>query len=1519
LPYLSKKRISCPPLAGIRRSAWLFLIFLASILPLNAQKQSSIWYFGRNAGLDFRGFDPVPLADGQTNSVGGVASICDSTGQVLFYTDGKTVWNSNHGKVFTNDLSGNPESTQAATIVPDPAADGQYYVFTTKPFNSNSTDNSGGNYYIIQIGPGGTGQIIFDYSSTNQNRGLFENTTEKLVAIPYIYGQNKTGYWFLMHEFNSDRFYKAKLDSSGFQIMPPQNIGSVHQNDTIDDGTNRGAQGQMKVNDQGTKIALAVTGGKFFEVFNFRTTDGRLSNPLKIPAGDQGNLNGYYYGAYGVEFSPTGNYATVFEPTSGNYLYGSTRDGAYVYQWNLAEMDNLQLVKSGKVLFNNPEFEAGSLQIAPNGKIYVAFKGQDYLGVINSPKRPKPLCKFEEFGASLVNSETGEGGKSQLGLPATFSKKTNPEPFYFENLCFGDETVLYLTNQSNITQGSLIFVITYLGTGVPVKTLQPTAPTGVYDVKYRFPKTGTYKVLLNLMRGGVRQQYTRMLTINPLPVVTLYPKDTIPLCNGSVVHLDAGIHSFYEWEDPSIRVRERDVSPVQTDPYDYNREYRVRVKDNTGCIGWDTVWIQKKILPVIDSTASIRAFCGQQDGAAIVYPRGDPNRFEFLWEHNRDERSNRLNGLSGGDYVVHVISKTNGCEVTDTIHVDELGGSSVKLNYGGKTVCQGVPITLTVTGSSEFKWVKPEAFVGKGDSVTIVLTEDMVFEVDAISRDEGRECTNKLRDTVRVYPAHKPEIGADRTGCKGDTIWVEAPEPYAGWTWSNGFEGRVNPVTEEASPLVLFAEDENKCIFTDTLTVHFKPKPEVNLGRDRTECSRDPVVLTGGTGDTYEWSTGDRSREISVNQNDKYYVKITADGCFASDTVNLRINNPDRLKIDSLKVKDISCFGNGDGEIRIKADGDGLTYLYSINNGATFQDPSAFLNLPAGVNYRVTVWEDSACMVSYPLPVTIVEPALIEAKSCINPPSCPECKDGNITLSNIKGGTPPYKFWLNAAEADPDIQGLGPGNYTVTITDKNLCSWTTTVNMVAGTNVHIVPSTDEPVCPGTAVTLTVVNGSEVEWISPSGIGAATVVRPLQTTTYKAASTKRENDGFTCTIVAEYTVQVIPYDKPDLGEDISACEGDTVPLTAGDGYLNWSWNTGATTRDISLYKSMDPVIVFVTDPSHCLLSDTIAVRYFKYPEVNLGEDQSRCTNQPIILSGGTGDSYLWSTGAEVQQISVSQTAIYRLVITKDGCSKSDEISVKILNPDLLQIDSPSVKDNTCFESGDGSIEIHARGEGTLYEYSIDDGSSWQTSPLFENLAADENFRIRVREDSLCTAEYPEPIAVTQPEKIQVKYRLKSPTCLGCSDGQIIIKEITGGVAPFTVSVAGVETSLTITDLAENTYTVVVIDSRLCSTSVDIKIDMNNVIPNVFTPNGDQINDKWIIPLLEYYPEGQIQIFDGSGRGVRFYAFTEGYNNDPWDGKNEQGSAVPMGTYYYVLNYLDPEDGMMQLTGWVMVMK
>ncbi|MCX6223843.1 MAG: hypothetical protein NTV01_03690, partial [Bacteroidia bacterium] len=192
-----------------------------------AQKQAYFWYFGKNAGLDFTGFDPVPLSNNQMDTPEGVAAISDTTGRLLFYTDGVNLWNSNHVKINSTSLSGDPSSTQSATIVPDPKNPDQYFVFTTKQFVTGGSTNFGGNYYTIKIKSGEAGSIIYDYSSDTGKGGLIENSTEKFVAVPFTYSTNKTGYWFLMHEFGNNRFVKIKLDSIW---NPPaiQDIGSPH-------------------------------------------------------------------------------------------------------------------------------------------------------------------------------------------------------------------------------------------------------------------------------------------------------------------------------------------------------------------------------------------------------------------------------------------------------------------------------------------------------------------------------------------------------------------------------------------------------------------------------------------------------------------------------------------------------------------------------------------------------------------------------------------------------------------------------------------------------------------------------------------------------------------------------------------------------------------------------------------------------------------------------------------------------------------------------------------------------------------------------------------------------------------------------------------------------------------------------------------------------------------------------------------------------------------------------------------
>ena len=107
------------------------LTFFAGIPVVTfAQKQANFWYFGKNAALDFNGFDPMPLANSSMDAPEGVACVSDSTGKLAFYTDGVNIWNSNHVKINAQPLSGSATSTQSATIVPDPKKPDEYYLFT---------------------------------------------------------------------------------------------------------------------------------------------------------------------------------------------------------------------------------------------------------------------------------------------------------------------------------------------------------------------------------------------------------------------------------------------------------------------------------------------------------------------------------------------------------------------------------------------------------------------------------------------------------------------------------------------------------------------------------------------------------------------------------------------------------------------------------------------------------------------------------------------------------------------------------------------------------------------------------------------------------------------------------------------------------------------------------------------------------------------------------------------------------------------------------------------------------------------------------------------------------------------------------------------------------------------------------------------------------------------------------------------------------------------------------------------
>jgi len=126
----------------------------------------------------------------------------------------------------------------------------------------------------------------------------------------------------------------------------------------------------------------------------------------------------------------------------------------------------------------------------------------------------------------------------------------------------------------------------------------------------------------------------------------------------------------------------------------------------------------------------------------------------------------------------------------------------------------------------------------------------------------------------------------------------------------------------------------------------------------------------------------------------------------------------------------------------------------------------------------------------------------------------------------------------------------------------------------------------------------------------------------------------------------------------------------------------------------------------------------------------------------------------------------------------------------------------------------------------------------------------------------------------------------------------IANTTSPIGKYPITVSGAEASNYDITYVPGTLTVIPTNAQL-------------VIPNTFTPNGDGINDTWIINYIEYYPNATVNVFNRYGEKV---LTSIGYGV-PWDG-TYKGVNVPVGTYYYII---DTKSGNKQLSGWVAVIR
>ena len=370
---------------------FLSLSFCLCSLAGLAQKETNVWYFGKNAGLSFSNpLDPQPLKDGRLFSEEGSATLSDAQGNLLFYSNGMQVWNKNRTLMVNgSELKGHESSTQSALILPKPGSTTLYYLFTT---DFQGMDH-GLQYHVIDMSKsGGLGEV------TSKNNIMFAPVTEKLTAVRHRNGRD---FWVLTHRWKSNIFYAYLISPDGVTLIPVESmIGSMHT------GDNGATIGYMKASTAGDKLAVATWAPvNKIELYDFDNATGQISNLVDMGQFDE---------AYGLEFSP-----------DGSKLYGG-KNGiaggeARIFQFDVRAGSAEAIALSGKQVAKSVSRKIGALQLGPDGRIYVARSGSGFLGIIRNPNAAGAACDYKDNGVSLGSQ------KSDFGLP-------NFPSFYFKNL-----------------------------------------------------------------------------------------------------------------------------------------------------------------------------------------------------------------------------------------------------------------------------------------------------------------------------------------------------------------------------------------------------------------------------------------------------------------------------------------------------------------------------------------------------------------------------------------------------------------------------------------------------------------------------------------------------------------------------------------------------------------------------------------------------------------------------------------------------------------------------------------------------------------------------------------------------------------------------------------------------------------------------------------------------------------------------------------------------------------------------
>ena len=857
--------------------------------------------------------------------------------------------------------------------------------------------------------------------------------------------------------------------------------------------------------------------------------------------------------------------------------------------------------------------------------------------------------------------------------------------------------------------------------------------------------------------------------------------------------------------------------------------YTVTVTDGNGCSVLANAEVLQPDRLRVSATGTDASCNGGSDGTILAEVSDGTPPYSFDWGNGM---TNAMETVAAGTYVV-TVTDANDCEAEASVTIDEPAPAMASSDTTETRCANSADGTATAqsVGAAPYtyQWDDPDMQqtqtainLGVGMyNFTVTDSNGCIAlgsaEITSPSTLMG-EAISFMADCFNA-PTGEAMASANNGTPPYTYLWSD-PLGQTGATATNLLAGLYTVTITDSNDCSVVAETEVMQPDEIIVTINSTPASCEEVANGTASAS-----AMGGDGNySLLWSNGLTTTNIADLLTGSYSVVFTdGNGCTGEATIEVPVDdNP--LIITTIETENIRCFGENNGTATAFVSGGNAAYTYRWNDPLG-QIANPAINLFAGP-YEVTVTDANGCTAVDEIEIT--EPDVFEGEILdeINI-LCRGDAAGSMSVV-ASGGTWPFDFNWSSPDPDSILNNIVAGDYSVTVTDANGCSFTDMSSISEPAS--IVEASIEQTqiaCQGSgegSALITAQNGTgpnyEFEW---SHGETSAFVNNLDVGEYFTTTTDANGCQTFDTIVIVELDTIIAnlihrppscYSFGDGTVGVNSVEGG-----AGDGtFASYTFKWDVSNENTEVLNNLfgdSTYFLTVCDAMGCTAEFEEFLPQPKQITLNASIEHPSCfefEDGSITVDEFCGDcdvvDFQWSTGQSNDPELTNLPAGDYTVTIIDECGCDARTTITLADPPQLGSETNG-SNNSCFGDENGSALVEAFGGTPPFNYQWENGS---TDGLIRDLA-NGIYPVTVIDDNGCIKL--DTHVVVSPDRLEANVAVEDVTCFGQGSGSISLEPV-GGQGPFAFSFNGGD-FLNINErngLAAGPYTVTIRDGNAC---------------------------------------------------------------------------------------------------------